>query len=119
MFRHASELTSTLDELQAHVLRALHIDPSSPAVNASGQILESLNKAKSLCSALCDVTLKQSPLAVMAHEQLGSPKQGKGVHGFVKAVYAPSPPRLEDEQVNDSSPQKCRAIPFLRNVSSS
>ena len=99
MFRYASELTAALDELQAHVTHALQLDPSSSAVNASGDILERMQKAKSLCSAICDVTLKQSPLAAMAHDQLGSPKKGKGVHGFVKAMYTPSPPRPEDEQV--------------------
>ena len=99
MFRYASELTAALDDLQAHVTHALQIDPSTSAVNASGEILGRVQKAKNICSAICDATLKQSPLAAMAQDQLGSPKKGKGVHGFVKAVYTPSPPRPEDEQV--------------------
>jgi hypothetical protein len=98
MYRVAAELTATLDELQAQVVNALHIDPNPAAVNASGEILGRMQRAKSLCQTICDTTLKDSPLAAMV-----SPKKSKGVHDFVKAAYTPSPPRVEDEQVTLTS----------------
>ncbi len=99
MYRFALDLTSTLDELQKQISHALEKDTSSAAVNASGKIMEQIRHAKSVCHAICDTTLKQSPLAAMAQDQLGSPKKGSGVHDFVKAQYTPAPPRAEDEQV--------------------
>jgi hypothetical protein len=98
MYRVAADLTATLDDLQAHVVNALRIDPNPAAVNASGDILERMQRAKTLCQTICDTTLRDSPLAAMT-----SPKKSKGVHDFVKAAYTPSPPRLEDEQVNTTS----------------
>ena len=100
MYRFASDLTATLDDLHRQVTRALENDTSPAAVNASGTIMERMQQAKSLCRAICDTTLKQSPLAAMAQDHLGSPKKGSGVHEFVKAQYTPTPPRAEDEQVS-------------------
>ena len=94
MFRFASDLTASLDDLQAQVTLALHTDPSPAAVSVSGAILERMHHAKSLCQSICDLTLKESPLAAMA-----SPKRSKGVHAVVKAAYLPTPPRPEDDQV--------------------
>jgi hypothetical protein len=100
MYRFASDLTAALDDLHRQVTRALENDTSPAAVNASGTIMERMQHAKSLCRAICDTSLKQSPLAAMAHDHLGSPKRGGGVHEFVKAQYSPTPPRAEDEQVS-------------------
>ena len=98
MFRFASDLSAALDDLQAHVTIALQTDPSPAIVNASGDILRRMQHAQSLCRDMCDATLKQSPLAALAHEKLGSPKKGRGIHEYVKAAYSPPPPRVEDEQ---------------------
>jgi hypothetical protein len=97
MYRFASELTTALDDLHAHVTLALQTDTSPAAVSASGAVLDQLQRAKGLCRSICDAALKESPLAVMA-----SPKKSKGVHEVVKAAYQPSPPRPEDELVRAS-----------------
>jgi hypothetical protein len=73
MYRVAADLTATLDELQAQVVNAIHIDPNPAAVNSSGEILGRMQQAKSLCQTICDTTLKDSPLAAMV-----SPKKSKG-----------------------------------------
>ena len=80
MFRYASDLSAALDDLQAHVTIALQTDPSPAIVNASGDILRRMQHAQALCRDMCDATLKQSPLAALAHEKLGSPKKGRGIH---------------------------------------
>ena len=99
MFRFASDLTASLDDLQAQVTLVLQTDPSSAAISASGAILERMHRAKSLCQSICDLTLKESPLAAMS-----SPKRSKGVHAVVKAAYLPAPPRPEDDQVKMPGP---------------